>query len=112
MAVVPFGLWRNIGRDILLSEEIIAVLREVLEGTIDFDQTFKDKYRKSHSSVPRPIHLHSGLGVLREVLEGTIDFDQTFKDKYRKSHSSVPRPIHLHSGLGMKGCAASNATSV
>lgn len=40
------GLRRNMGRDILLSEEIIAVLREVLGGTIDFDQTFKDKYRQ------------------------------------------------------------------
>lgn len=40
------GLRRNMGREILLSEEIIAVLREVLEGTIDFDQTFKDKYRQ------------------------------------------------------------------
>lgn len=40
------GLRRNMGREILLSEEIIAVLREVLEGTIDFDQTFKDRYRQ------------------------------------------------------------------
>ena len=39
------GLRRNMGRDILLSEEIIAVLREVLEGTIDFDQVFKNKNR-------------------------------------------------------------------
>lgn len=35
---------RSMGREILLSEEIIAVLREILQGTIDFDQTFKDKY--------------------------------------------------------------------
>lgn len=35
---------RIMGREILLSEEIIAVLREALEGTVDFDQTFKDKY--------------------------------------------------------------------
>jgi predicted ATPase len=35
---------RSRGRSILLSEEIIAVLREVLEDTIDFDKTFKDKY--------------------------------------------------------------------
>ena len=40
------GLRRSMGREILLSEEIIAVLREVLEGTIDFDQAFKDKYRQ------------------------------------------------------------------
>ena len=42
----PMGLRRSIGREILLSEEIIAVLREVLEGTIDFDKTFKDKHRQ------------------------------------------------------------------
>ncbi len=41
-----FGFRRAMGREILLSEEIIAVLREVLEGTIDFDLTFKDKYRQ------------------------------------------------------------------
>ena len=40
------GLRRSAGRRILLSEEIIAVLREILEGTIDFDQAFKDKYRQ------------------------------------------------------------------
>ena len=40
------GLRRSTGREILLSEEIIAVLRDVLEGTIDFDQTFKNKYRQ------------------------------------------------------------------
>lgn len=40
------GFRRNIGRDILLSEEIIAVLRDILKDTIDFDQTFKDKYRQ------------------------------------------------------------------
>ena len=40
------GLRRRFGREILLSEEIIAVLREILEGTIDFDKAFKDKYRQ------------------------------------------------------------------
>lgn len=40
------GLRRNVVRDILLSEDIVAVLREVLVNTIDFDQTFKDKYRQ------------------------------------------------------------------
>ena len=40
------GLRRRVGRGILLSEEIIALLREILEGTIDFDQTFKDKQQE------------------------------------------------------------------
>lgn len=40
------GVRRTMGREILLSEEIVAVLREVLKGTIDFDQTFKDRYRQ------------------------------------------------------------------
>ena len=40
------SLRRSVGREILLSEEIIAVLRGILEGTIDFDQAFVDKYRQ------------------------------------------------------------------
>ncbi|WP_419605186.1 DUF3696 domain-containing protein [Thiolapillus sp.] len=38
------GLQRRRGRGIPLSEEIIAVLRKVLQGRIDFDQIFKDKH--------------------------------------------------------------------
>lgn len=38
------GLRRSMGREILLSHEIITVLRELLEGTINFDQTFKDRH--------------------------------------------------------------------
>lgn len=34
------GLRRSIGRDILLSKEIVAVLREVLQDTIEFDRAF------------------------------------------------------------------------
>ena len=37
---------RTIRGNTLLSEEIIAVLREVLQGTINFDETFKDNKRK------------------------------------------------------------------
>ena len=37
------GFRHRIGRQIHLSEEITNVLREVLEGTIDFDETFKVK---------------------------------------------------------------------
>jgi len=40
------GFRQSFGREILLSKEIIAVLREVLKDTIDFDQTFKDKDRQ------------------------------------------------------------------
>lgn len=40
------NLRRSIEREILLSKEIIAILREVLEGTIDFDLVFKAKYRQ------------------------------------------------------------------
>lgn len=39
----PMGLRRSMGRGVVLTEEIIAVLREVLEGIVDFDQVFKDK---------------------------------------------------------------------
>ena len=38
------GLRRRLGREIVLSEEIIAVLREILEGTVDFDKIFMDKH--------------------------------------------------------------------
>ena len=40
------GSRRRLGREIVLSEEIIAVLREILEGTVDFDKTFMDKPRR------------------------------------------------------------------
>lgn len=40
------NLRRSMEREILLSKEIIAILREVLEGTIDFDLVFKAKYRQ------------------------------------------------------------------
>lgn len=40
------GLRRSMSRKVILSEEIIAVLRELLENTIDFDQAFKDKHRQ------------------------------------------------------------------
>lgn len=40
------SLRRSMEREILLSKEIIAILREVLEGTIDFDLVFKAKNRQ------------------------------------------------------------------
>lgn len=48
------GFRRNIVRDILFSKEIIAVLRDVLKGTIDFDETFKPKHRQESLSVSEP----------------------------------------------------------
>ena len=41
------GLRRIMGRKIFLSKEIIAVLREVLEGIVDFDQTFNDPHQQA-----------------------------------------------------------------
>lgn len=35
------GIRRSMGRDILLSKGIVAILREVLQDTIEFDQAFK-----------------------------------------------------------------------
>ena len=40
------GFRRGLVREILFSEEVIAVLREVLEDATDLDQTFKDKYQQ------------------------------------------------------------------
>jgi len=38
------GLRRTMGREIPLSAEVLTVLREILKGTIDFDEIFKEKY--------------------------------------------------------------------
>ena len=59
------GLRRSVERENLLSEEIIAILREVLEGTIDFDYTFKDKYWGAS-----PFGSEAGTLTLREWYEG------------------------------------------
>ncbi len=40
------GFRRSIGKEFLLSEDIVAVLREVLHDVIDFDDTFKDNNRQ------------------------------------------------------------------
>lgn len=37
---------RNSGRDVLLSKEIISVLRSFLKDVINFDEIFKDKYQQ------------------------------------------------------------------
>ena len=39
-------LHRSIRRETFLSEEIIAVLREILEGTVNLDHVFKEKYQQ------------------------------------------------------------------
>ncbi|MDO9069812.1 MAG: DUF3696 domain-containing protein [Deltaproteobacteria bacterium] len=43
----PVGLRHIMGREILLSEKMIAVLRDVLQGTIDFNQIFMVKVRQA-----------------------------------------------------------------
>ncbi|WP_437193953.1 DUF3696 domain-containing protein [Planctomicrobium sp. SH527] len=40
------GMRRVMGRELLLSEQVVAVLRELLKSTIDFDHTFTEKYRQ------------------------------------------------------------------
>lgn len=40
------GLRRSMRRETFLSEEIIAVLREIFEGTVDLDHVFKEKYQQ------------------------------------------------------------------
>jgi predicted ATPase len=69
------GLRRTRGREILLSNEIITVLREVLEGTIDFDHNFNDKYRQ-------------------ESLFGTESETLTLRAWYERLHS-LPRHERL-----------------
>ena len=41
------GRWRRMRNEMLLSEEVIAVLRRVLKDTIDFDQVFGDALQRS-----------------------------------------------------------------
>ena len=60
---------RSVERESFLSEEIIAVLREVLEGTIDFDYTFEDKYlgESPFGSEPGTLTLSEWYEGLREL---------------------------------------------
>ena len=66
------GWRRYVGRENLLSEEIIAILREVLKGTIDFDHAFKDRYRGESSFGSEP-----GTLTFRDWYEGLRGLPRT-----------------------------------
>ena len=59
------GLRLSMRRADLLSEEVIAILREVLTDTMDFDRVFKGKYRGEASFGSEP-----GTLIFREWYEG------------------------------------------
>ena len=60
------GPLRSMGRGILLSEEIIAVLREILKDTVDLDHVFKEKYQQE-SLFGEEISFRAWHGRLREL---------------------------------------------
>ena len=59
----PMAFRRSVRGETLLSEDVITVLREILEGTIDIEQAFKEKYRQKSLLVPSLRHSHSGYGL-------------------------------------------------
>ncbi len=73
------GLRRSVGRGILLSEEIIALLREILEGIMDFDQAIKDKYRQESL-----FGSESETLTFREWYEGLRDLPRTERLKVQQ----------------------------
>ena len=66
------GLRLSMGRADRLSEEVIAILREVLTDTIDFDRVFKGKYRGEASFGFEP-----GALTFREWYEGLRGLSRT-----------------------------------
>ena len=78
------GLRRGMGSEIHLSEQIIAVLREVLKDTIDLDQIFKDKYRQ-------------------ESLFGSESETVTFQDLHKQLRG-LPRTERLKIYQGLREC--------
>ena len=96
---------RTMRKEIFLSKEIIAVLREVLEGTIDFDQTFKDKYRQESlfSSEVDTLTFRSWYEMLRslprderlkvqQVLRERDDLFDLIHQAMRASTAEHPKP--------------------
>lgn len=88
-------------REIIFSEEIMAVLREVLEGIIDFDQTFKDKYRLEKSFLSsdfETITVMSWYEKLRnlprdvriKILRALRERDDLFSRIYQAMKASAP----------------------
>lgn len=86
------GLRRNIGREIRLSEEIVAVLREALEGTINFDQAFKDPHQQESlfDSEPQTLTLRFWYERLHN-----LSFDQRLKtQQILREHEDLFDRIH------------------
>ena len=62
-------LRRSARRGILLSGEILAVLREILKGTVDFDRVFKDNHRQEplFGSESETLTFRAWYGRLRDI---------------------------------------------
>jgi len=77
-------LRRGLGREILLSEEIIFVLREVLADTINFDRTFMPKHQQSSTfgSESETITLKEWYEQLRGLrLETRLKVEQVLRER-------------------------------
>ncbi|MES9933565.1 MAG: DUF3696 domain-containing protein [Candidatus Sedimenticola sp. PURPLELP] len=65
----PVAIRRSIGREILLSEKIIAVLRDVLNEAVDFDGIFKEQLKQESlfGSEPKSMSLRAWHARLRTL---------------------------------------------
>jgi predicted ATPase len=63
------GLRRNMRRSLLLSEKIMAVLRDVLKETVDFDEVFKKKFQQGSlfGSDPEPMKFRDWHELIRTL---------------------------------------------
>lgn len=111
------GLRRHLGRDVVLSKEIVSVLREVLGDIIDFDDVFSDKlqqqslfgsdpesmtlrswYERLHS-LPREtrIKIQQVLGETDDLFDRVLEAMKISNSSSSESHAFVqirpPRQI-------------------
>jgi predicted ATPase len=80
----PIGLRRSMGRGMLLSEEIIAVLREILGGTVEFDHVFVEKFQQESlfGTDSKAISLRSWQDRLRGLpRDERIKVQQVLRDR-------------------------------
>lgn len=78
------GLRRNVGREFILSEEILVVLREVLKDTIDFAQIFKEKDPQTFLFATKPGTItlktwHEGLRAIS--VDKRMKVQQTLRER-------------------------------
>ena len=84
----------------VLSERIIAVLREVLKGTIDFDQTFKDQYRQDSRFDSNVLTLKSWYkSIPDEKLSEVLKVLRERKDLFDRIHQIMKESMAGKPGI-------------